>query len=298
MEVPEVLNIGVAQMTSTDDVDANFQQIKTLLGGVTRKQVELVCFPENCLYLRLKEDQALPRLSLKDRVFDDLSELSSRLDCALHLGSVPLINENESKEKHLPLSASVFITPQGHRAAVYHKMHLFDIQLEQGPRVLESKFFRRGNQAQILDWCGWSFGQSICYDIRFSDLFLTYAQWPVDVLLVPAAFLVNTGKKHWHILLRARAVESQCFVVASAQAGRHESPRGVRESFGHSLVVDPWGEVLSDQGPEQGPRLEVVGLDRRKIESFRSQLPMRDHRRKEDVFSKPVYRRFQKPGGL
>jgi nitrilase len=124
---------------------------------------------------------------------------------------------------------------------------------------------------------GWKIGLSICYDLRFSELFLTYAKQAVDLILVPSAFLVPTGRAHWHVLLRARAIEAQAYVLAAAQGGKHISGKAQRETFGHTLAVGPWGEVISEL--EEAPGHIIIELRPESITKVREQIPMDGHRR-------------------
>lgn len=268
------LVVANVQMTSNDDVDGNLMQIENLLEEVFKKaSPRLICFPENCIYLRLIEGQKIEGFDLTHFAFKKLSELSQKYNSYFHLGSVPLLVEG-----HL-YNSSVLITPQGQVQAGYQKMHLFDIQLEGQKALRESDAFRHGQRPHILEIDSWKVGESICYDVRFSELYAQYARKEVDLILVPAAFLVKTGEAHWEILLRARAIESQSYVVASAQAGIHQGiAGGTRMTYGHSLCIDPWGVVLSQQ-MQAGPGFDIVTLRRERIEKVREQIPMKFHRR-------------------
>ena len=159
------------------------------------------------------------------------------------------------------------------------KPYLFDVDVVGAPQARESAAFSYGAKAQVITLNGWKIGLSICYDLRFSELYSKYAQKNVDVILVPSAFLVPTGKAHWHSLLRARAIESQAFIVAAAQSGDHQNANAQhRYTYGHSLVVDPWGVVLKDL-ETPGADLAVVELDSAQLKKVREQIPMAKHRR-------------------
>lgn len=268
------LVVAVVQMTSVDDIEANLQQIKHLVQDVFKKnKPRLLSFPENCLYLRVVEGEKIEGLSLVHPAFKFLSQLAQQYDAYLHLGSVPLIHEGAL------FNSSVLITPDGQVLPTYQKLHLFDIQLEGQKPIRESDVFRHGKKPNVIEVDGWRVGETICYDVRFAELFSRYAQEEVDLILVPAAFLVKTGEAHWEILLRARAIESQAFVIASAQAGTHVGKNGkTRETYGHSLIVDPWGGILG-QVHENAPGFCVVTLSRERIEKVRQQIPMKSHRR-------------------
>ena len=158
--------------------------------------------------------------------------------------------------------------------ARYDKLHLFDVDLPGGERWRESDSYVAGDTALVVDAPVGRLGLSICYDLRFPDLYRTLSDADATVLTVPAAFTRPTGAAHWHILLRARAIEAGCFVVAAAQTGRHADGR---ETFGHSLVVDPWGEVLLDMGEQPG--VGFAALDPAALDRVRSRVPVLSHRR-------------------
>lgn len=269
------LKVAVCQMTSVDDVQANLRQIEALIGEVPESAgVRLFCFPENCLYLRVKEGEAIPPFTLQDPVFVDLAVIARRRKAYLHIGSVPL------QMGDFLYNSSVIISDEGKIETSYQKIHLFDIQLAGQKPIRESDVFRHGESTGVFVIDGWKIAQSICYDLRFAELYSQYARDQVDVILVPAAFLTKTGEAHWEVLLRARAIESQCYVIASAQVGRHESVRGggTRETFGHSLVVEPWGAmVVHLDGVKK--QTSVCSLAKAKIEAARTQIPMAQHRR-------------------
>jgi predicted amidohydrolase len=265
------LNVAICQMTSIDDVSVNLQQIEKLISSVSQP-VDLFCFPENCLYMRLTEGEKVPGLSLTDPVFFELSKISKKKNAALHIGASPIDIEG------LVYNASVLIRPDGHISTTYQKVHLFDIQLQGQKALKESDVFKHGQKPVILDLDGWKIGQSICYDLRFAELYSYYAKQECDLILVPSSFLPKTGEAHWEILLRARAIESQAYVVASAQGGRHQNGRGgERETYGHALIVDPWGKIITQIVSQ--PAVEVHNLSKSKIAEVRRQIPMKSHRR-------------------
>jgi len=268
------LVVAVAQMTSIDDVDTNLMQIEALVEqAFAQAKPRLVCFPENCLYMRIIEGEKIEGFTLDHVVFKRLSELAKTHDAYLHLGSVPLYIEG-----HL-YNSSVLVTHAGEIRPTYQKMHLFDIQLEGQKAIRESDVFRHGQRPSIIEVDGWRIGETICYDVRFAELFSNYARKEVDAILVPAAFLVKTGEAHWEILLRARAIESQSYLLASAQGGTHIGIKnGSRETYGHSLIIDPWGEVAG-QVQKRTPGVAIMKLSKERLENVRRQIPMKFHRR-------------------
>jgi predicted amidohydrolase len=265
------IKVGLAQLTSIDNQDFNLKQIFNLLKAIENANCDIVFFPENCLYLRIKEGSEIPAFSLTDDVFLKLQFWVDQFSCAIHLGSVPIRQENQL------YNASVWLEPGKSIRISYKKMHLFDIDLEGQNPIRESDVFCYGPGPQVLSYQGWKFGQTICYDIRFSYLFDFYAKEQVDAILIPSAFLTKTGEAHWEVLNRARAIETQAFVISSAQGGEHRSSNGQRLTYGHSLIVDPWGRKLLNIN--NSPSISVVELLREDILSVRRQMPMLKHRR-------------------
>jgi deaminated glutathione amidase len=261
--------VVVGQMTSIDDWKANEEQAFGLLSQIQNpSDVDLVSLPENSLFLRLNENEKMQSVDLNNPIFDRLSKFAVDNKLTIHLGSVPLTAGTKV------YNATVLLTPDGKRTDAYNKIHLFDVDIS-GHRVYrESDTVEAGDRPAIVEIGDWKFGLTICYDLRFSNLYAHYAKAAVDGILVPAAFTVPTGKAHWEVLQRARAIESQCYVIAAAQDGSHS---GKRETFGHSLVVDPWGQVVALAKP--GIEILDVTLERAAIERVRAQIPMAGHRR-------------------
>ncbi len=169
------------------------------------------------------------------------------------------------------------IDPAGEIRGRYDKIHLFDVDLPTGERWRESAAYRPGEAVTLVEGTPvGTIGMTICYDLRFPALFARLAEAGADTIIVPAAFTVPTGKAHWHVLLRARAIEAGLFIVAAAQGGHHEDNR---HTFGHSLVVDPWGEVLLDMGDSGEPQLAYAEIDLARITEVRSRVPALSHRR-------------------
>lgn len=259
-------------MTSVDDIEKNFLQCEKAIQEAAAQSAKIIFFPENCLFMRIKEGDKIPGVSIADPVFQKLIDLSKLHKIALHLGSVPL------RETEKLSNATIFIF-DGKLKLTYRKIHLFDIELEGHKPIRESDVFHQGALPEILEFDGWRIGQSICYDLRFSELYQIYAKAQVDAIVIPSAFLVPTGQAHWDVLVRARAIESQAYVIAAAQAGSHIGVKGgQRWTYGHSLVVDPWGRKLVEGSGDQAQVL-VVELDKNLITSTRSQIPMHSHRR-------------------
>lgn len=266
------MKLSVAQLTSVDDFSANLRMIKDLfLRGVSQES-DLVIFPENTLYFRIQSGSKLKSVELDGPEFSALKKMVDEFGTSIMLTTPLRAGEKFS-------NSTVLLNPQEDAQVVYSKIHLFDVDVEGAPPVRESDHFVNGSGPALIDFRGWKIGLSICYDLRFAELYLNYAQ-KADVIVVPSAFLVPTGEAHWHTLLRARAIETQCYVAAPAQAGEHislEKPDQVRKTYGHSLIVDPWGRILEEI--ETGLDIRTVELSHGPIEKARRQIPMKDHRR-------------------
>jgi predicted amidohydrolase len=189
----------------------------------------------------------------------------------VHLGSLALRGEGGDGRN---VNRGFVIDDQGAIRARYDKMHLFDIDLPDGQSIRESAAYAPGGQAVAVDTPWGRLGLSICYDLRFPDLFRALSDAGATMIAIPAAFTVPTGQAHWHVLMRARAIEASAFVIAAAQTGRHADGR---VTYGHSRVVDPWGEILVDMGKEPG--LALVEIDPRRLAEVRGQIPVIQHRR-------------------
>lgn len=273
------ISIALVQLTSTDNVDYNFKIIYDLISQIT-ENVDWVVLPENALYFRIDEQSPKVSFDLTESYFQDLQKLCERKQFPIILGAIPV-----KKEGHI--YNSTVVVNAINSAAIYDKIHLFDVEVEGERSVRESDQFKPGKETIVISRDGWRLGMSICYDLRFAELYSQYVKDQVDIIFVPAAFLSTTGKAHWHVLLRARAIENQCYVVAPAQSGKHSGLSGkVRETYGHSLIVDPWGEVICDMG-EASPNIAILKLSKDKIEKVKKQIPMIHHRKlnKESVLN-------------
>ena len=206
----------------------------------------------------------------EDQVLAAVRDASKAGGIWVHLGSLAL-HEGGGKL----VNRGFVIDASGEVAARYDKMHLFDVDLPTGESWRESAVYRAGGEAVVVRGTPvGSLGLTICYDLRFPAIFERLSEAKAEVIAVPAAFTVPTGRAHWHVLLRARAIEAGVFVVAAAQSGRHDDGR---ETFGHSLVVDPWGEVLVDGG--EGEKLLFADIDPERIADVQSRIPVMKHRR-------------------
>lgn len=263
---------AIALITSTEDIVENSDQIHSCIDEILERtvnvglQLDLICFPENALFLRLDKNSHPRFLKLEEIASSSLQERVEEL-------SVPIMITTGLEENGIHFNATVLLRAGQHPKVLYRKKNLFDVDVPGAPPVRESDLFKNGNANFIYEQKGWKFGLSICFDLRFSNMFYEYARDKVDAILVPSAFLVPTGEAHWHTLLRARAIESQCYVLAPAQGGEHKMGHLVRHTFGHSLAVDPWGRVLADL--EKSPQVAIIELKREELDKVRGQIPMK-----------------------
>jgi predicted amidohydrolase len=206
----------------------------------------------------------------EDEVLAACREAARRHSIWLHVGSLAILVDDGKVANR-----GFVIDREGNIRARYDKIHLFDVDLPTGESWRESNVYSAGAGVVLINGTPiGKLGLTICYDLRFPGLFARLAEAGADIISVPAAFTVPTGKAHWHVLLRARAIEAGLFVVAAAQVGRHEDGR---QTFGHSLVIDPWGEVLLDMGEEKG--VGFADIDLARISDVRSRIPALNHRR-------------------
>jgi predicted amidohydrolase len=269
------MKIAVTQLNSSDDIQKNLQQISRLVTEASVQKPDIIFFPENTLFFRLRQDEKVVPVKMNGPEIAHLSALSEKHNTCLHFTSA-------IEEGGHVYNASVLIKPKEAPLLAYKKLHLFDIELHGQKPIRESDSFKHGSEPSVFELGGLEFGSSICYDVRFAELYAYYARKQVDVILVPSAFLVKTGQAHWEVLLRARAIESQCYIVASAQAGVHRSEQHeqIRETFGHSMVVDPWGHIV--QSLQEGIGVIFYEINKEEVDKVRKQIPMHSHRR--DVF--------------
>jgi predicted amidohydrolase len=259
-------------MTSTSDAEANWRSVRQLVEKAAGLGARFIATPENTNYLGPHERKVQLAESLDGPTCLRFTELARRLGVHLLLGS---FNE-ESGDPDRCYNTSVLFGPDGEQLAVYRKIHLFDIDLSADVRFKESDTVAPGDELVVASTGLAVFGLSICYDLRFSELYGQLAAAGAQVLTVPSAFTLRTGKDHWHPLLRTRALENQCWVVAPAQCGSHDDG-GLRESFGHAMIVDPWGHIVAMAA--DGPGLAVAEIDLERLREIRAAMPVNDHRR-------------------
>lgn len=269
------LRVAAVQMNVDDDPQANLAQALSLIEDAARAGAELVCLPENAVYMGDTRRRAGLAESLVEPftgpLAAGLAEAARAHRIWLLVGGFP----ERAASADRPFNTSFLLGPDGTVRAVYRKLHLFDVDLPDGRAIRESTYTSAGEAPALAEVCGWMTGLSVCYDLRFPELFRAYAARGARVLFVPSAFTVPTGEAHWHLLLRARAVENQCYVVAPAQWGEHGTTG--RASFGHTLIVDPWGTVLAEL--PSGVGWISAELDPLSQDALRARLPVLRHRR-------------------
>ncbi|HET7292139.1 MAG TPA: carbon-nitrogen hydrolase family protein [Vicinamibacteria bacterium] len=260
---------AAVQMTSTADVEANLAASERLVAEAAARGASFVGLPENFGFLRSEGIPAPEPQALDGPWVTRMAALARRLRVTLLLGSLP---ERISGERKVH-NTSVLIGPDGATIARYRKIHLFDIDIPGMEHLKESKAIAPGAEVVVAQAPFGALGLSICYDVRFPELYRTLARRGARILAVPSAFTERTGRVHWELLLRARAVENLAFVFAPAQVGEHG--RG-RSSWGHAMIVGPWGDVLAEV-TDPGEGLAIAELDFERQDRARRELPALEH---------------------
>ncbi len=264
--------IALLQMTTGIDPLANRDTIVRAIANAGEGGAAMLFTPEMCGLLDRNRDRATSNIveEAANPVLAGAREAAREHEVAVALGSLA-IQRPDGKWAN----RSFFIGADGEIAARYDKMHMFDVDLETGESWRESGAYEAGDEVVAVDTPIGLLGLSICYDIRFPALYDALGRLKCNAIAIPAAFTAPTGKAHWHIMQRARAIEASAFVISAAQVGQHEDGR---ETYGHSLVVDPWGEVLLDMGGEEAG-LGLVDIDLERLAQVRRQLPSLANRR-------------------
>jgi len=269
------LVVAAVQLSSQGDVGANLDRVDARVAEAAGHGATIVVLPENLAVFGDDDDKRaaaedFSRSAPPGPIRKRLADAARRHGVHLIAGGVPERSDDASR----PFNACLVIDRTGEVTAVYRKIHLFDVELADGATYRESASTSPGARAVVVDLDGAKVGLSVCYDLRFPELYRALAAEGAEVLVVPAAFTVTTGKDHWMVLLRARAIESQAYVIAAAQWGKHS--RG-RQTFGKSCVVDPWGEVIAQVSEGEG--VAIARLDPAYLERVRANLPALKHRR-------------------
>jgi predicted amidohydrolase len=258
------------QMTSLPDLQKNLVQAEELIELAVRRGAELVSLPENFSFLGLEDDKIAQAEAIALRSEKFLKTMAQRFQITILGGGFPVPVGNNKV-----YNTALLIDPTGTELARYQKVHLFDVNLPDGNTYQESSTVMAGTQlppvyaSQALG----TLGLSVCYDVRFPELYRHLAYKGADILFVPAAFTAYTGKDHWQILLQARAIENTCYVIAPAQTGQHYS---LRQTHGHAMIIDPWGVILADAGDVPG--IAIAEINPTRLEQVRRQMPSLQHR--------------------
>jgi predicted amidohydrolase len=270
-----IFTVGLVQMRSGLDPAANLERAVALIRDAKAAGADYVQTPEMTNIVANRRDVMLAAVKPEesDASLAAFQTLARQLGIHLHIGSLAIrISPDRAANR------SFLIDPKGEIVARYDKIHMFDVDLADGESYRESRSYRPGELAVVADlpW-GW-LGLTICYDVRFPTLHRALAEAGASFLASPAAFTRQTGEAHWHVLLRARAIENTAFVLAAAQGGHHEDGR---DTFGHSLIIDPWGRILAEGGTEPG--LVMAKVDPAEVAAARGRIPSLQHGRRFEI---------------
>ena len=276
--------VGLVQMRSGLDPQANLTSLIAAIDEAKRGGADYVQTPEMTNILALKRDDLFANIVAEehDPTLATLRELAQKLSIYIHIGSLAI---KVTPEK--AANRAFVIDRNGNIAARYDKIHMFDVDLAGGESYRESNNYRPGDVAVIADLPWGRLGVTICYDLRFPALYRALAEAGASFLAIPAAFTKQTGEAHWHVLMRARAIENGCYVIAAAQGGQHENGRS---TFGHSIVVDPWGKIVAEGGIEPG--VIMAEIDPAAVVAARSKVPSLNHGRRFELvepMAEPTY---------
>jgi predicted amidohydrolase len=262
-------------MRTGRDPHANIDAAVALIREAKAAGADYVQTPEMTNIMETRRERLFATVAAEedDATLAAMRELARALGIHLHIGSLA-IKASEDRA----VNRAFLIDPAGEVCARYDKIHMFDVDLANGESYRESRSYRPGESAVVADLPWGRLGISICYDLRFPALYRALAEAGATMLTVPSAFTQQTGEAHWHVLLRARAIENGCYVFAAAQGGRHENGR---ETFGHSLIVDPWGRIVAEGGTEPGVVMGKIELS--EVAAARGRVPSLQHGRRFEI---------------
>ncbi|MDI4666813.1 carbon-nitrogen hydrolase family protein [Xanthobacter autotrophicus] len=274
-ETSDTLRIALVQLRSGRDPAANLDAAAALVREAARDGARYVQTPETTNIMELDRQVLFEKLreEADDATLAGLRQLARELGIVLHIGSLALKVSDKKA-----VNRAFMIGPDGEIVARYDKIHMFDVDLGNGESYRESSAYRPGERAILANVDAFRVGLTICYDLRFPSLYRALAEGGAQVLTVPSAFTRPTGEAHWHVLLRARAIENGAYVLAAAQGGKHENGR---ETFGHSLVVDPWGRVIAEGGTDPGVILAEIDL--KEVAAARARIPSLSNGRRFEI---------------
>jgi nitrilase len=261
--------VALIQMISSSNIAENLQQIEQMVIQAHEDQVSLVVLPENFAFMGMNETDKLHRAEIycQGPIQNKISQLAKKLGLWIVAGTIPLKTEGTKVR-----ASCIVYDDQGINVARYDKIHLFDVRVSEHEAHQESVTIERGNDLVVVDTPVGKLGLTVCYDLRFPELYQQLAHKGAQLFTIPSAFTAVTGLAHWEVLLRARAIESLCYVLAPNQGGHHENGR---QTYGHSMVVDPWGRVLAQK--ERGEGLVSAEIDLQRLYQLRRHFPTVDH---------------------
>jgi predicted amidohydrolase len=266
-----VLRVAAVQLSSQEDVRENLARAASAIRSAAERGAQLVLLPENFAFMGPEPEKRsiAEELGKAGPIESMLAEASAKHSINVIAGGFP----EASADRDRPFNTCAVFGPDGKLVTRYRKIHLFDVSLPDGTELCESKATLAGSEPLVVQVGGFGVGLSICYDLRFPELYRRLVDLGAELIVVPAAFTLTTGKDHWHVLLRARAIEAQSWVMAAAQWGKH--PKG-RLTYGHSLVADPWGTIVAECSDGEG--LALADVDRAILTRVRQSLPSLAHR--------------------
>jgi predicted amidohydrolase len=267
--------IACIQITSNAEMLENIAKIEAMASQAVAQGAEIIFTPENVFFMeKEKNSQKIYRQSEHPAIFA-AAEMARKNKVWLLVGSVAVADEGaQGADAQKAYNRSLLFNPSGEITAYYDKIHLFDVDVGDGQIYRESAKIKAGKKTVMAKTAICNLGLTICYDLRFPQLFRKIAKLGANIISVPAAFTQKTGEAHWHVLLRARAIETGCFIVAPAQTGTHASGR---QTYGHSLIIDPWGRILADGGASEG--IIYAEIDLAEVDKIHKQMPSLQHDR-------------------
>jgi predicted amidohydrolase len=270
-ETKSTFRVGLVQMRSGRNVEANLSVAAALVRDAARQGAQYVQTPEITTLMETERARLFSAIRPEEGnpAIAHFAALARELAIWLHIGSMAVLLANGKVANR-----SLLFAPSGRMIARFDKIHMFDVELPGGETYRESKNYQPGQAGVLADLPWGTLGLTVCYDLRFPHLYRALAHAGADFLAIPSSFTRKTGEAHWHVLMRARAIENGCFVFAAAQSGRHEVGR---ETYGHSVIVSPWGEVIADAGTDIG--VVVADVAPREVQEARQRIPSLRHDR-------------------
>ena len=265
------------QISSQLDMDANLEAASALVRDAADNGAQMVLLPENVSLMGANREQALAMAmpEARHKALPVFTELAREKGVWLMVGSLSVRLDEAGGGEDMLANRSLLISDQGEVMVRYDKIHMFDVNIEGGESHRESETYRPGAQAVVAATPWGGLGMTICYDLRFPYLYRSLAQAGAHFMSVPSAFTRVSGRAHWHVLLRARAVETGCYIFAPAQCGDHANDR---QTYGHSLIIDPWGKILAEAG--ESPCVIAADIDPSRVAAVRAMIPSLKHDRK------------------